>query len=51
MTRKNDASELSSDDRGKSEIVEVEVMEDDDFVDNEHEATIESPQSKNNRGS
>ena len=37
---------FSSDDRGESEIVEAEVVEDDDLVDDEHEANIESPPSK-----
>ena len=43
LTRKDDTSELSSDDSGESEIVEEDMMEDDDLVDDEHEATIESP--------
>ena len=33
LTRKDDASDLSSDDRGESDIFELEVVEDDDLVD------------------
>ena len=40
---------MSSDDRGESYIVGAEVMEDDDLVDDEHEAIIESPSSKQRR--
>ena len=42
---------MSSDDRGESEIVEAEMVEDDDLVGNEHEANIYSPTSKNRIGS
>ena len=36
LTRKDDASELSSNDRAESDIIEAEVVEDNDLVDNEH---------------
>ena len=51
LTRNNDASELSSDDRGESEIVEAEAVEYDDLVDDEHGATIESLPLKKRRSS
>ena len=49
LTSKDGYFELSSDDRGESYIVEPEVTEDDDLVDDEHEAIIESPSSKKRR--
>ena len=51
LTRKDDTSEFSSDDSGESDTVEAEVAEDDDLVDDEHKMNIESPPSKNSRGS
>ena len=38
-------------DGGESDIFEAEVTEDDDLVDDEHEATIESSPKKKRRGS
>ena len=49
LTSNDDASELSSYDRGKSEIVEVDVVEDDNLVEDEHEATLDSSPSKKRR--